>query len=68
MKFYADAPRFIRIGKYNFSLVGNMDETPAYFDMAPSKCIAKKGERECAVRFSGSKKEVADGCIVIYGR
>ena len=28
----------MRIGKYPPSLVGNMDETPAFFDMVPSKC------------------------------
>ena len=30
-KFYEDAARFMRIGKYLLSLVGNMDETPAFF-------------------------------------
>ena len=30
-KFYEDAGRFMRIGKYPRSLVGNMDETPAFF-------------------------------------
>ena len=30
-KFYADAAKFMRIGKYPLSLVGNMDETPAFF-------------------------------------
>ena len=34
-KFYADGAKFIRIGKYPHSLVGNMDETPAFFDMVP---------------------------------
>ena len=36
-KYYADAPRLMRIGKYPFSLVGNMDKTPAFFDMVPIK-------------------------------
>ena len=27
-----------------------------FFDMVPSKCISKKGERECVVRSSGSEK------------
>ena len=47
----------MRIGKYPLSLVGNMDETPAFFDMVPSKCIAKKGDKECVVRSSGSEKK-----------
>ena len=29
----------------------------AFFDMGPAKCISKKGERECVVRSSGSKKK-----------
>ena len=32
-----------------------MDETPAFFDMVPSKCISKKGE--CVVRSSGNEKK-----------
>ena len=56
-KFYADAAKFIRIGKYPLSLVGNMDETPAFFDMVPSKCIAPKGTKECVVCTSGGEKK-----------
>ena len=36
----------MRIGKYPFSLIGNIDETPTFFDMALSKFTAQKGERE----------------------
>jgi len=32
-----------------------MDETPAFFDMVPSKCIASKGVKECVVRTTGSE-------------
>ena len=56
-KFYEDAARFMRIGKYPLSLIGNMDETPAFFDMVLSKCISKKGEKECVVRSSGNEKK-----------
>ena len=56
-KFYKDAVKFMRIGKYPISLVGNMDATPAFFDMVPSKCIVKKGDKECVVRSSGSEKK-----------
>ena len=37
IKFRADAPRFTRIGKYSFSLVGNMDDASAFFDIVSSK-------------------------------
>ena len=56
-RFYADAAKFMRIGKYPLSLVGKMDETPAFFDMVPSKCIAAKGTKECVVRTSGGEKK-----------
>ena len=32
----------MKIVKYLLSLVGNMDEAPAFFDMVPSKCTAAK--------------------------
>ena len=54
-KFYADAAKFKRIGEYPLSLVGNMDETPAFFDIVPSKCIAAKVTKECVVCTSGSE-------------
>ena len=47
----------MRIGKYPLSLVGNMDKTPAFFDMVPSKCIAAKGTKECVDSTSGGKKK-----------
>ena len=34
-----------------------MDETPAFFDMVPSKCIAAKGTKECMVCTSGGEKK-----------
>ena len=54
-KFYADAAKFKRIGEYPLSLVGNMDEAPAFFDIVPSKCIAAKVTKECVVCTSGSE-------------
>ena len=56
-KFYEEAGRFMRIGKYPLSLIGNMDETPAFFDMVPAKNICKTGSKECIVRTSGCKKK-----------
>ena len=55
-KFYEDAGRFMGIGKYPRSLVGNMDETPEFFDMVPVKSICKTGSKECIVRTSGCEK------------
>ena len=34
-----------------------MDETPAFFDMVPSKSICKTGSKECIVRTSGCEKK-----------
>ena len=56
-KFYEDAGRYMRIGKYLRSLVANMDETLALFDMIPEKSICKTSSRECIVRTSGSEKK-----------
>ena len=56
-KFFEDATRFMRIGKYPLSLGGNVGETPAFFNMLPSNCIRKKGERECVVRSSEREKK-----------
>ena len=46
----------MQIGKYPRSLVANMNETPAFFDMILPKNICKTGSRECVIRTSGSKK------------
>ena len=54
IKFYADAARF---GKYSFTFVGNIDQTPAFFDMVSSKGIVKKGVRGCVSSSSGSEKK-----------
>ena len=56
-KFCKDAAKYMRIGKYPLSLVGNMDETPAFFNMVPSKYTAKKGDKECLVCSSRSEKK-----------
>ena len=57
-KFYADEAKLMRIGKYPLSLLGNMDVTPAFFDMVSSKCIVAKGTKECVVRTSGGEKNI----------
>ena len=35
-----------------------MDETPAFFDTVPSKCIAAKGTKEHVVRISGGQNSI----------
>ena len=35
-----------------------MDETPAFFDMVPLKCIAAKSTKECVVRTLGGEKKL----------
>ena len=47
----------MRIGKYPRSLKGNVDETPAFFNIIPAKSIYKTGSKECVVRTSGSEKK-----------
>ena len=47
----------MKIGKYSFSLASNMDESPAFFVMAPSKHISKNSERVCVVRFLRIEKK-----------
>lgn len=37
-------------------VLGNMDETPVYFDMLPGKTVEKKGEKTVKVRTTGSEK------------
>ena len=56
-KFYEDAARFMRIGKYPLSLVGNMYETPSFSDMITSQCVTKTGLREC-IRSSRRQKKL----------
>ena len=44
--------------KYNFpkDLMGNMDETPLYFDMVPSRTIEMKGAKEVKMKSTGAEK------------
>ena len=36
----------LKIGKHPLKLVGNMDETPFFFDMVPIKSFAEKGSKQ----------------------
>lgn len=50
----------IKRQKHGFpnDLIGNMDETPMYFDMITSRIIAKKGVKEVRVRSTGAGKRL----------
>ena len=54
--FYAQCGKAIKIGKYPLDLIGNMDETPLWFDIVPQRSIVKKGTKSLVIRTSGSEK------------
>lgn len=70
--FYSQCAKAIRIGKYPLELIGNMDETPMWFDIVPQSSITKKGSKSVVIRTSGSDKRhltvvlavMADGTIL----
>ena len=70
--FYLQCSKAIRIGKYPLELIGNMDETPIWFDIVPQRSIAKKGSKSVVIRTSGSEKRhvtvvlavMADGTVL----
>ena len=43
-------------GDFPYELIANMDETPAYFDVVPSKTVDKKGKKSIIVRTTKSEK------------
>ena len=45
-----------RLGRFPSVLIGNMDETPVYFDLIPSKTIDKVGAKSCIIRSTGAEK------------
>lgn len=48
---------FIRTNAdFPYELIANMDETPAYFDMVPSKTVDKKGKKSITVRTTKSER------------
>lgn len=38
------------------ALIGNMDETPAYFDLVPDKTVDRVGAKSCTIRSTGAEK------------
>ena len=46
-----------RVAEINmFEIVGNMDETPLFFDAVPGRVLDKKGKRSVVVRTTGNQK------------
>ncbi len=41
---------------FELELVGNMDETPAYFDIIPGRTIDAKGQKSVLIRTTGCEK------------
>ena len=43
-------------GRFLSALMGNMDETPVYFDLVPGKTINQVGAKSCIIRSTGAEK------------
>ena len=43
-------------GKYSNEMIKNMDETPLYFDIIPSRSLEKKGAKEVCVKSTVAQK------------
>ena len=62
--FYSECTRFLKIG--------NIYETPVFFDMVPERSLTQKGQKSVTIRTSGSEKRhvtvvltvAADGFIL----
>ena len=38
------------------AFIGNMDETPVYFDLVPNKVVDRVGVKSCIVKTTGAEK------------
>ena len=52
--FHRQIKRLAEINK--FEVVGNMDETPLYFDVVPGRVLEEKGKKSVIVRTTGNEK------------
>ena len=48
--------KFSKIGKNPLTLVGNMDETPVFFDLASNKSFGKERSKSTNLRASNYEK------------
>lgn len=55
-KFHAAVKEAIKQNQYPLELIGNMDETPMYFDMAFNTTIEKKGTKSVSIHTTGAEK------------
>ena len=61
-----------RLERFPCAMIGNMDETPVYFDLVPSKTIDMVGTKSCIIRSTEAEKRhimvvltiTADGSIL----
>ena len=54
--FFTEVEKAKTSGRYPLALIGNMDETPMYFDLVPSRTIEKTGAKDLLVRTTGADK------------
>ena len=54
--FIASMKQHLGQKNYPMSFIGNMDETPVYFDLVPSKVVDKIGVKSCIVKTTGAEK------------
>ena len=55
-KFHSAVQEAVKKNQYPLELIGNMDETPMYFDMASNTTIEKKGTKSVSIRTTGAEK------------
>lgn len=54
--FIASMKHHLGQKNYPMAFIGNMDETPVYFDLVPSKVVDRVGVKSCIVRTTGAEK------------
>ena len=54
--FYKDIQNLEENGNYSNELIGNMDETPLYFDMILSRSLEKRRAKDVRVKSTGAQK------------
>ena len=55
-QFYTKLQQVQQHESYPFCFIGNMDETPVYFDLVSNKVVDRKGAKDCRVITTGAEK------------
>ena len=55
-RFRQDVYHIRQNNDFSYDLICNMDETPVFFDMVPSRVVEKKGKKSVRVRSTSSEK------------